>query len=221
MGERFSRVLPPPNASEESLADAGPVFIGTVDYIVDDSVLAQLHIRAIVSCLPHAPDGIQEVLHRNDIRDEDYMLFPLEDNSDYYLSMFDGAGVLAAVDFIHARRLEMKAVLVHCDAGRSRSPSVVIAYLMKYGLDVSSPGMSLVSAHEYVSSMRPNVNVTLFRSDLRRFEQLLFGDAVPSHEGPPASEQVGRQTSRRSSRSSSFLRCTPSGPLYSALPASP
>ena len=61
-----------------TLAAAGPLFIGTVDYIVDDSVLGQLQIRAIVSCLPHAPDGIQEVLQRNDIRDEDYMLFPLE-----------------------------------------------------------------------------------------------------------------------------------------------
>ncbi|KAI9005968.1 protein-tyrosine phosphatase-like protein, partial [Gaertneriomyces semiglobifer] len=57
-------------------------------------------------------------------------------------------------------------VFVHCKAGRSRSATVVIAYLVVYG------GMSLKEAYEKVKQARPGVSPNLgFMLALLRIEK--------------------------------------------------
>uniref|UniRef100_A0A1I8PYJ2 Dual specificity protein phosphatase 19 n=1 Tax=Stomoxys calcitrans TaxID=35570 RepID=A0A1I8PYJ2_STOCA len=73
-----------------------------------------------------------------------------------------------AFDFIEsARLLEAGRVLVHCNAGVSRSASVVIAYLMRYS------DMDFEKAFKHVKSRReciqPNAG---FMRQLREFEQV-------------------------------------------------
>ena len=53
--------------------------------------------------------------------------------------------------FIHKARQNGKGVLVHCFAGKSRSATVVAAYLMQYG------GMDLAGALNAVRAARPQV----------------------------------------------------------------
>ena len=53
------------------------------------------------------------------------------------------------LDSMHQSLVEGKRVAVHCQAGVSRSATVVIAYMMKY------EGLSLNDAVEYVSTHRP------------------------------------------------------------------
>ena len=59
-------------------------------------------------------------------------------------------------------------VMIHCQAGVSRSSTIVIAYIMKYS------GLSMTSAFHYVKSKRtivaPNFN---FMGQLLEFEQQL------------------------------------------------
>ena len=50
----------------------------------------------------------------------------------------------AAIEFIRENIVSGKKILVHCFAGKSRSASVVIAYLMKYN------NMNLGEALHYV-----------------------------------------------------------------------
>uniref|UniRef100_A0AAZ1WVW6 Protein-tyrosine-phosphatase n=1 Tax=Oreochromis aureus TaxID=47969 RepID=A0AAZ1WVW6_OREAU len=62
------------------------------------------------------------------------------------------------------------ATLVHCTAGRSRSPALIMAYLMR------SQGLSLRRAHELVLEQRPFIRPNAgFWRQLMDFERTLFG----------------------------------------------
>lgn len=68
-------------------------------------------------------------------------------------------------DLIHADLSEGRAVLAHCKKGRSRSASLVCAYLIKYH------GMSHTEAIRFAQSKRPCVNpIRSFRLQLQSFE---------------------------------------------------
>lgn len=47
---------------------------------------------------------------------------------------FDKGMIDKALDFIHQKRNEGLKVLVHCNEGMSRSPSIALLYLVKHGL---------------------------------------------------------------------------------------
>jgi dual specificity phosphatase 10 len=53
-----------------------------------------------------------------------------------------------ATKFIHSYLNVKEKVLVHCYAGMSRSPTIVIAYLMRYR------NMTMLDAHSFVKSKR-------------------------------------------------------------------
>lgn len=60
--------------------------------------------------------------------------------------------------------------LVHCTAGRSRSPALVMAYLMRF------EGRSLREAHELVLAQRPFIRPNAgFWRQLQDYERRLFG----------------------------------------------
>lgn len=70
-----------------------------------------------------------------------------------------------AADFV-AESLQIGACFVHCMGGFSRSPTVVIAYLIKHG------GLSLIDALALVKRGRPRIDPNEgFMQQLRKFEQ--------------------------------------------------
>ncbi|KAM3221805.1 hypothetical protein P3L10_021075 [Capsicum annuum] len=69
-------------------------------------------------------------------------------------------------------------VLVHCMSGRSRSPAIVIAYLMK------SKGWKLAQSYQWVKDRRPSIDLNQgVYQQLQEYEQKIFG----SLENKPAS----------------------------------
>lgn len=83
---------------------------------------------------------------------------------------------------IHGNRAG--GTLVHCAAGMSRSPALVMAYLMRYR------GVTLCQAHRWVQDSRPYVRLNAgFWDQLLQYERRLYGKntvrvaAIP--ETPP------------------------------------
>lgn len=67
-----------------------------------------------------------------------------------------------------------RGVLVHCQAGVSRSATIVIAYLMKHTL------MTMTDAYKYVRGRRPVVSPNLnFMGQLLEFERDLNSGVTP------------------------------------------
>ncbi|GMP66658.1 hypothetical protein CsSME_00026930 [Camellia sinensis var. sinensis] len=66
-------------------------------------------------------------------------------------------------------------VLVHCMSGKSRSPAIVIAYLMK------SKGWRLAQGYQWVKERRPSVELTqAVYQKLQEYEQKIFGSTENS-----------------------------------------
>eukprot|EP00667_Euglena_gracilis_P027158 EG_transcript_33307 len=172
MGHKFSLILPLPSSGESAAA----LFVGPVDFIVQGAVLRELGIGAVVTLLPAMPPPTAQLLTGAGLDPQaDHLIFPLEDCREAYVSLFHGMGVHAVVDWIHAKRLERKNVLIHCDAGLTRSPTIATAYLMKYGTALTKrEPLSYREAIHLVTQQRgPKVDVRLFERELKLFEQQL------------------------------------------------
>ncbi|KAJ6852445.1 uncharacterized protein M6B38_255730 [Iris pallida] len=75
-----------------------------------------------------------------------------------------------AIQFIEQCDKNKARVLVHCMSGKSRSPAVVVAYLMK------CKGWRLAQSFQWVKERRPQVELSeAVQHQLLEFEQKLFG----------------------------------------------
>jgi len=81
--------------------------------------------------------------------------------------------------FIDAAKKSGGSVLIHCQAGVSRSPTIAIAYLIKYF------SMKMLDAYQYIKIRRsiisPNLN---FMGQLLEFEQTVRGKDEGEGSGP-------------------------------------
>uniref|UniRef100_H2SIM5 Si:ch1073-184j22.2 n=1 Tax=Takifugu rubripes TaxID=31033 RepID=H2SIM5_TAKRU len=87
---------------------------------------------------------------------------------------------------IHGNRAG--GTLVHCAAGMSRSPALVMAYLMRYR------SVTLCQAHRWVQESRPYIRLNAgFWEQLLRYERRLYGKntvrVMPAEDTPSVSEQ--------------------------------
>jgi protein-tyrosine phosphatase len=121
------------------------------------SVLTRLNIRYILNVTAKAatysiPSGFQ------------YKHLEAADNGFQNLRQF----FEEAFEFIEAAKAANTGVLIHCQAGISRSPTIAIAYLMKNYL------MPMAEAYKFVKTKRsiisPNLN---FMGQLWEYEQVL------------------------------------------------
>lgn len=120
--------------------------------------VAELGVTCVVNAtteLPNAPlEGVQVVAVR--VPDE-----PSADLSSH---------LAVAADIIHEELFKGGRVLVHCVAGVSRSPALVLAYLVRHS------GMTLRDAFLHVRAARPSARPNSgFFSQLIDFEQQELG----------------------------------------------
>ena len=124
------------------LTDAGRPFLylGNQSSSVNKSFLAGKNIKYIVNCTKdlRVIDGMK------------YLRIPVDDYETENISAFFGD----AVRFIEeARKKGDGAILVHCVAGMSRSPTVTLAYLLSRGMKFPEALSYLVKKRHQV---RPN-----------------------------------------------------------------
>jgi len=99
-------------------------------------LLKRYNINIIINVTTHVKNLFPE--------DFEYHNIPIKDVGDVNIKQF----FLQTYEIIEKAKKEGKNVLVHCQAGISRSATIVIAYLIK------KENMSLVDALSYVSSKR-------------------------------------------------------------------
>nr|GEV53841.1 putative dual specificity protein phosphatase DSP8 [Tanacetum cinerariifolium] len=104
----------------------------------------------------------------------DHLVIPTRD----YLFAPSYYDICKAVEFIHRNASAGKTTYVHCKAGRGRSTTIVLCYLVKY------KQMTPVAAYEYVKSIRPRVR--LASSQWRAVQDYYYRERVkkPSNFEP-------------------------------------
>ncbi|XP_038148195.1 uncharacterized protein si:dkey-175m17.7 [Cyprinodon tularosa] len=139
------------------------LFLGNERDAQDLDLLLRLNIGYVVNVTTHLP-----LYHINlGLR---YKRLPATDNSKQNLRQY----FEEVFEFIEEAYQSGQGVLVHCQAGVSRSATIVIAYLMKHTL------MTMTDAYKYVRSRRPVVSPNLnFMGQLLEFERDLNSGVTP------------------------------------------
>jgi len=122
------------------------VFLGNASDAMDFDFLTKNNVMYVLNLTCHCPNHfVQDSrFHFKQIRIEDSCRENITDI------------IAEAIEFIDSARENQSSVLVHCQGGVSRSPTVVIAYLMHL------KKLSLTEAYQYVKEKRaciaPNLN---------------------------------------------------------------
>ena len=116
-------------------------------------VLAELKKMGVVAIICCA-DGTE--VFPNDFK---YLQFPLRDNPECDISIY----FETAFNFLEEQRKKGN-VLIHCNAGCSRSPSILISYMMK------KLKWKFDEANKFIKNIRSCVNVCNFEKHLRALE---------------------------------------------------
>ncbi|KAI1903210.1 hypothetical protein AGOR_G00024880 [Albula goreensis] len=140
------------------------LFLGNERDAQDLDLLLHLNIGYIVNVTTHLP------LYHLDSGLIRYKRLPATDNSRQNLRQY----FEEVFEFIEEAHQTGRGVLVHCQAGVSRSATIVIAYLMKHTL------MTMMDAYKYVRGRRPVVSPNLnFMGQLLEFERDLNSGVTP------------------------------------------
>ncbi|KAH6788289.1 Phosphotyrosine protein phosphatases superfamily protein [Perilla frutescens var. frutescens] len=121
------------------------VLLGAVPFPTDVPRLKALGVAGVVTLNePYETLVPSSLYHDHGI---EHLLIPTRD----YLFAPSHGDISQAVEFIHGNALCGKTTYVHCKAGRGRSTTIVLCYLVKH------KQMTPVTAFKYVRSIRPRV----------------------------------------------------------------
>ncbi|XP_059535668.1 dual specificity protein phosphatase 5-like [Myotis daubentonii] len=149
------------------------LYLGSAYHASKCEFLANLHITALLNVSRRTSEACMSHLH--------YKWIPVEDSHTADIS----SHFQEAIDFIDCVREKGGKVLVHCEAGISRSPTICMAYLMK------TRQFRLKDAFDYIkqrSVVSPNFG---FMGQLLQYETDILPSMptpqVPSCQGEAAS----------------------------------
>ncbi|KAJ4748915.1 dual specificity protein phosphatase family protein [Rhynchospora pubera] len=121
------------------------ILLGAVPFPSDVPRLRMLGVRGVVTLNePYETLVPSELYQANEM---EHLVLPTRD----YLFAPSLGNICRAVDFIYRNAITGKKTYVHCKAGRGRSTTVVLCYLVKY------KNMTPEEAFEHVRSIRPRV----------------------------------------------------------------
>uniref|UniRef100_UPI00398F5561 dual specificity protein phosphatase 10-like n=1 Tax=Pristiophorus japonicus TaxID=55135 RepID=UPI00398F5561 len=157
-----------PSTPDIENAEISPIlpflYLGNERDAQDLARLRRLNVGYVINVTTHLP------LYHAQAGAMHYKRLPATDNSKQNLRQY----FEEAFEFIEEAHQSGKGVLVHCQAGVSRSATLVIAYLMKHTL------MTMTDAYKYVKGKRliisPNLN---FMGQLLEFEMDLNKGLTP------------------------------------------
>lgn len=125
------------NKNEKNISLIFPgLYLGNYRGALDQEKLTSMGISCILNC------GAADIVSKGN-----YMRFELEDSWEANLLKV----LPSATQYIHSHLSIGDKVYVHCKGGFSRSPSVIIAYLMEY------KNFTFDEALQFVKKRRPSI----------------------------------------------------------------
>ncbi|KZV45079.1 hypothetical protein F511_29400 [Dorcoceras hygrometricum] len=121
------------------------ILLGAVPFPTDVPCLRALGVGAVVTLNEPYETLVPTSLYHD--YNMEHLVIPTRD----YLFAPAYGDICQAVEFIHSNTLSGKTTYVHCKAGRGRSTTIVLCYLVKY------KKMTPDAAFQYVRSIRPRV----------------------------------------------------------------
>ncbi|XP_064978445.1 phosphatidylglycerophosphate phosphatase PTPMT1-like isoform X3 [Musa acuminata AAA Group] len=121
------------------------LLLGAVPFPKDVPQLHQLGVQGVVTLNEPYETLVPSSLYQT--HGIDHLVIPTRD----YLYAPSFVDICRAVDFIHRNASSGRTTYVHCKAGRGRSTTIVLCYLVKY------KHMTPAAALEYVRSRRSRV----------------------------------------------------------------
>ncbi|KFM70307.1 Dual specificity protein phosphatase 4, partial [Stegodyphus mimosarum] len=146
------------------------LYLGSARDAAHKEELQQLGITALLNVTQFCPNLFQEVF--------EYKCIPVRDTGCEDI----GAYFQEAINFIDQVKSQNGKVLVHCQAGVSRSATICIAYLM------ATKRLRMEEAYKYVKSRRRIVSPNFsFMGQLLTFENKIFSSGSRFHLSSPGS----------------------------------
>lgn len=140
------------------------LYLGNERDAQDLELLQRLDIGFVLNVTTHLP------LYHYDIARFCYKRLPATDSNKQNLRQY----FEEAFEFIEEAHQAGRGLLIHCQAGVSRSATIVIAYLMKH------TWMTMTDAYKFVKSRRPIISPNLnFMGQLLEFEEDLNNGITP------------------------------------------
>ncbi|KAG5056963.1 hypothetical protein AAZX31_05G060800 [Glycine max] len=121
------------------------ILLGAVPFPIDVPRLKELGVRGVITLNESYETLVPTTLYY--AHGIDHLVIPTRDYC-FAPSLND---IFRAVDFIHENALSGRTTYVHCKAGRGRSTTIVICYLVHHKM------MTPDAAYSYVKSIRPRV----------------------------------------------------------------
>ncbi|KAL8111472.1 phosphatidylglycerophosphate phosphatase PTPMT2-like [Apium graveolens] len=121
------------------------LLLGAVPFPSDVKRLKELGVCGVVTMNESYETLVPTALYQ--AHEIDHLVLPTRD----YLFAPVMTDISQAVDFIHENTLQGRTTYVHCKAGRGRSTTIVICYLVQH------KQMTPDDAYAYVKSIRPRV----------------------------------------------------------------
>ncbi|KAJ1140494.1 hypothetical protein NDU88_006845 [Pleurodeles waltl] len=137
------------------------LYLGSAHHASKCEFLANLRITALLNVSRKSSDCAKDQFH--------YKWIPVEDNHMADIS----SHFEEAIDFIDTVRRAGGKVLVHCEAGISRSPTICMAYLMK------TKAIRLEEAFDYIKQRRSMISPNFgFMGQLLHYESEILSAAA-------------------------------------------
>ncbi|XP_022758372.1 putative dual specificity protein phosphatase DSP8 isoform X2 [Durio zibethinus] len=121
------------------------ILLGAVPFPTDVPKLKEIGVRGVITLNEPYETLVPTSLYQN--HGINHLVIPTRD----YCFAPSLTSICQAIDFIHRNASRGQTTYVHCKAGRGRSTTIVLCYLVHY------KQMTPVAAYDYVRSIRPRV----------------------------------------------------------------
>jgi len=126
------------------------LFLGSQQNASSRDQFVNLKIQRVLNCaLLEVLNTFDKVVLSDVHKGIKYHGLAIDDDPSQDLTKYLGK----ATRFLDHAKKKRQNVLVHCRAGKSRSPAIVIAYLITY------QNMSFKEAYDHVKTCRPNIDI--------------------------------------------------------------